>query len=468
MQEAAGSSASQTRPRDGLFSTSHRPLTRLWGNLLPEILLRILRFLHPLDHVLRQRTFKACTLVCHSWSHVAFQALWENPVVRTCQGIAKFERLAASSWVGGTESGGTRGDRVRRLTLHGNYSADRWSLPVLVASAASCCKNLRAIIIDPHTFMPWPLPVVAQIFLKCPRLEAFDLVADIESPYATSVDFWAGLLGRSMWQALGRLRALRLRLPQDYDITGAIGTELVQWAPPPPSSALSDIEAAEKLPKLKILIGGCLDDPSLAAYAARCSLLVKVDLNQINVTDAGVKELLSRCQLIKELDLTSTLITAKTFIALKDYHPLTFLGVGNNPLLFDHSENIGQFDAELVDLIRQRGSKLTYLALGSPKFLVTAEITVALLNPSPRLLDLNIYGLYSLSYLETLARDLPSLRSLGARLSQPGSDYADDPIGSHHVLRKLEGMIPRVAFGVFIPWGKNMDGIDLEVSGICA
>ncbi|RKO93170.1 hypothetical protein BDK51DRAFT_51479 [Blyttiomyces helicus] len=215
------------------------------------------------------------------------------------------------------------------------------------------------------------------------------------------------------------LSRLSLKSCSKYDITDAIGLELVQWTAP--SSAFSrNVKAAEKLPRLKILLGSFLDDGSLAAYSAKCSLLVKVDLHNSKITDAGVKELLVRCKtlespvpapaqrqtppahlhrlhprlplleppsafklfgrtppfaparrsrtplmtdpaysakcsllvkvdlrkskvtdagvkdllsgckIIKDRDLTSTAVTATTFIALVDYHPLTFLGVGES------------------------------------------------------------------------------------------------------------------------------------------
>ncbi|RKO90298.1 hypothetical protein BDK51DRAFT_44802 [Blyttiomyces helicus] len=331
---------------------------------LSEILSHVLRFLYPLNGRTRQRTFVACTL-----------------------------RLASERGVRGIPAGGTRGDEVRRLRIWARDSEeDRWSVPILSYAAVTCCKNIRVIIffnlwlLCSRSKVAWPLPIVAHIFRKCPKLAVFILRAQVEAPDANSAGFWARALGQSMRQALGRLRALAL--------------------------PLSNTKAAAALPHLKILSGGLLDDPSLNAYAAECLQLVKVDLRSSSVTDAGVKELLSYCLTIEELDLTETKITCITIVALKEYRPPALLGLGYNILLFENGENAGNSDVELANLPRLRGSKLTRLSLGSPKYRVSADLVCVLLETCSRLRGLSIWGLASAFVLETIARRLTNLRSL--------------------------------------------------------
>ncbi|RKO83392.1 hypothetical protein BDK51DRAFT_40343 [Blyttiomyces helicus] len=375
-------------------TTAAKSRGTLGDALLFEILWRLLRCLHPLDGPERQDTFLACAGVSRSWAPAALQALWENPVNLSYEALLPFEEAARSQV-----------DLEDSLPLPAFFSA--------AAAANSCCKNLRAPFVryEDSDFKPvWPLSLVANVIFKCPKLVAFEFQPDIETP-ATTNDFWASSLGQAMRQALGCMRALALPLPENFEIAGALGPELAQWT----------------------------------ASSFACSL-VKVDLCNSRVTDVGVEELLGHCFTIDELDLTSTEITDATIIALQDYQPLTFLGVGANGRLFDSE---GQSDAEIETLI---------LALGSECFQMSAALFFALVETCPRLVALMILGMTPDDVLVRLAVRLPRLQYLGV------SELEGE---STSVSKGLRRALPRrIAVEWFYFLDRKIDGIDLEVSGI--
>ncbi|RKO90837.1 hypothetical protein BDK51DRAFT_25956 [Blyttiomyces helicus] len=322
----------------------------LSNTLPPETHFRILRFLHPLKDTQRQRTLIACTLVYRSWGSVAFHELWENSVV-TSKALILFERLS-------DRRGRIGSDRVERKERQfvAKVIKDREGTPVS-----------RATGIGPRTVGlqnfgkfrgAWSLPDVARVFINCPKRAVFGLIFPVDIPaslddfpgsaYAAKTAFWASPVGLPLWNGLRRLRALKLLLPSDFNIAGALERHLIQWTAAMHSTSSRNREVAMALPHIEIFPGACIEDDSLVAYAVYCPQLVKVDLITSNVTDAGVNELLSRCSRIEELDLTDTPITATTMIALKSHRPLTLLAMGYNKYLFAGHNH----DADVIDFLQ--------------------------------------------------------------------------------------------------------------------
>ncbi|RKO84347.1 hypothetical protein BDK51DRAFT_44468 [Blyttiomyces helicus] len=444
-------------PRKPALPRRHPPQVPL----PPETLFRILRHLHLLNHTKRQPALVACTSVDRAWGSVASQVLWENPVVQTPAALVEFERLATTNRPG---SSVTRGDKVRRLTILVDPD-DTWSLPTLGSAAASSCRNARAIVIGPRTpgrptrrkaRGAWPLPDVARIFIKCLKLEAFELQFPVVGPETCLDDelaadtFWTSPLGEPMWEALGDLRALKLHLPDAFRVYRAIGDSITQWTAPC-SCAGRNFKSAKALPLLTILYGSRLYDRSLAPYSTSCPLLVKVDLSSSAVSDTGVKDLLTRCPSIRELDLTHTEITTKTIITLKTHPPLKFLGIGCNDHLFTGKPA----ESIIVDYLTRRGADLERIAIGCMAYDISVSLLLSLLEKCAKIRVMKIYGVPSAALLASVARHMPSLRVMGV---------GGPKRGVRERLRKVvrEG----VEVMEFDPWEKNVEGIDLEISGL--
>ncbi|RKO91632.1 hypothetical protein BDK51DRAFT_28290, partial [Blyttiomyces helicus] len=278
--------------------TASASLTSTPGTTLPVLLREIFVRTRGWTVSERRRNLTSWMLVCKPWFEVAAEVLWGNPPF-------------------------TNGSARRQATNFGQLVASMglqaWREPL----TRMWCPNLRSLrlwvpdLLNRYRPSPrWNIASLAEIFLACPHLVAFEFYARL-FPFAKE-GFWESPQGTGFAIGISRLRLLQLRFTEEKAdshldtlarINRSVGVALEHWhADGPWESMVQAVAQAANLKYLKL----ATITPNIVLHVTTALSSVKLS-EDIASLSTFLPELLAACSLLDELDFGGNAMTAATF-----------------------------------------------------------------------------------------------------------------------------------------------------------